>query len=154
MYPTKRLNAAPPNAPPMPTSPATEPTAARGKMSAGTIIPRADQDCCPKNAIAKSTMAHWTGAWVTKKIHGMSAALTPSASLREKSREWPVRIRRLENQPPERLPTPEAASLRNFAATNPQTWRLRRSSSQVKEISDPSRDREGALVGDFADPSR
>src|ERR1017187_10167329 len=109
MYPTKRLNAAPPNAPPMPTSPAPEPTAARGKMSAGTIITRVDQDCCPKNAIAKSTMAHWTGAWVTKKIHGMRAALAPRANLREKSREWPVRIRREENQPPVRLPTPEAA---------------------------------------------
>src|ERR1039458_10193573 len=109
MYPTKRLNAAPPNAPPIPTSPATEPTAARGKMSAGTIITSVDQDCWPKNAMANSTMAHWAGACVTKKIHGMSAALAPSASLREKSSEWPERIRRLENQPPERLPTPEAA---------------------------------------------
>src|SRR5271157_6001828 len=93
----------------MPTSPATEPTAARGKMSAGKVITSADQDCWPKNATAKSTMAHWTGAWVTKKIHGMSAALEPSASLREKSSEWPERIRREESQPPERLPTPEAA---------------------------------------------
>src|ERR1035438_10142471 len=109
MYPTARLNIAPPTAPPMPTSPATEPTAARGKMSAGTVITSVDQDCCPKNAMAKSTIAHCTGACVTKKIHGMNAALAPSASLREKSSEWPVRIRWLENHPPDRLPTPEAA---------------------------------------------
>ena len=71
-------------APPKPTRPATEPTARRGKMSAGRIITRVDHDCCPKNAMLNSTMAMSTGDHVTKMTSGMTAALAPSAILREK----------------------------------------------------------------------
>ena len=74
-------------APPNPTRPATEPTAPRGKRSAGSVITSVDQDCWPKNAMLNSTMASSTGACVTKKTNGMTAALSPSASLREKFSE-------------------------------------------------------------------
>ena len=40
---------------------------------------------------------------------GINAALRPRASLREKLSEWPLCNKRLENQPPKKLPTPEAA---------------------------------------------
>jgi hypothetical protein len=48
-----------------------------------------DQDCCPAKAMLNSTMAICTGDWVTKKMSGITAALAPRASFREKSRERP-----------------------------------------------------------------
>src|SRR5215475_10926411 len=96
-------------APPKPTRPATEPTASRGNKSAGTIITSVDHDCCPKKAMLNSTIASSTGVFVTKNATGITAALRPNAILREKFSERPDFTSRLENQPPQRLPTPEAA---------------------------------------------
>ena len=56
-----------------------------------------------------STIASSTGACVTKYATGITAALSPSASLRDTLSERPACSRRLENQPPHRLPMPEAA---------------------------------------------
>ena len=100
----------PPIAPPKPTSPATEATIVRSKRSVGTTITRVDQDCWPKNATLKRTMAQLTGTCVTSRIAGITAALSPSASLREKFTERPSAMSRLENHPPSTLPTPEAAN--------------------------------------------
>ena len=96
-------------APPNPTSPATLPTALRGKRSVGRIITRVDHDCCPKKAILNSTIASSTGVRVTKNATGIMAALRPNATLRERLSDAPDFSMRLESHPPHRLPTPEAA---------------------------------------------
>src|SRR3954451_21320408 len=99
----------PPIEPPNPTSPATEPTLDRGNRSAGSTMTTVDQDCCPKKAMLKSTMAKCTGTCVTSKMQGITDTLSPSVSLREKLREWPRRISHPENHPPTRQPTPAQA---------------------------------------------
>src|SRR5947207_14251881 len=96
-------------APPNPTRPATDPTAFLGNRSAGKIITSVDHDCWPKNAMLNSTMASSTGVLVTKYATGIMAALNPSASLRDKLSVSPAFSNRLENQPPHRQPTPDAA---------------------------------------------
>src|ERR1700733_9571166 len=100
---------APPMAPPNPIKPATEPTEVRGKTSVGRVMISPDQDCWPKKAMLKSNKAKLTETCGTRITAGMSAALRPRGSLREKLRECPCRNNRLENQPPAKLPKPEAA---------------------------------------------
>src|SRR6185437_1345113 len=73
------------------------------------IITSVAQDCCPKNAMLKITIAISTGVRVTKYAIGISAALAPSAILRANSTECPARISRLENHPPHNDPAPDAA---------------------------------------------
>src|ERR1700744_1863369 len=100
---------APPIAPPKPIMPATDHTIVRGKKSVGRVMIRLDQACWQKNAMLNNTIAVWTGETDTSITTGMPAAQRPSASLRAKSREYPRRSSQLENQPPAKLPTPEAA---------------------------------------------
>src|SRR6266849_3804162 len=109
MRPTARLNTTPPIAPPNPTRPATDATMRRSKRSVGTIITSVDHDCWPKNATLKSTIARLVGAYVTNMMRGITAALAPSASLRDTFTEEPRFSSQLENQPAARQPTPAAA---------------------------------------------
>ena len=99
----------PPMAPPKPTRPATDATIRRAKISVGTIMTSVDQDCWPKNAMLKRTMASSTGTWVTKMMSGMTAALAPSAILRAELIGGPCCSSQLENHPPSKLPMPAAA---------------------------------------------
>src|ERR1700740_1093845 len=96
-------------APPKPMSPATDPTELIGMISVGSVIINPDQDCCPKNAMLKSSRAKLTDTCGTKITAGISAALIPSASFLEKFKEYPVFSSLLENQPPRKLPSPDAA---------------------------------------------
>ena len=79
-------------------------------MSVGKIITSVDHDCCPKNATLKIKITQPTECSCGTNItHGMSAALAPSASLRDQFTDTPRLSSQLENPPPTRQPTPEAA---------------------------------------------
>src|ERR1700677_630867 len=100
---------APPMPPPNPTSPATDPTADRGKMSAGSVMINPDQDCWQKNAMLNSIKAHPTGTCGTSITTGIISALRPSTNFLEKSSDRPLLRSVLDSHPPRKLPTPDAA---------------------------------------------
>src|SRR5438445_9837008 len=94
---------------PKPIRPDTDPTAESGKMSAGRVIIKPDHDCWQKNATLNNANAQPTGTYGTNITTGMNSALRPSANLREKSSDRPLFSRALDNHPPRKLPTPDAA---------------------------------------------
>src|SRR5580692_3984869 len=87
----------------------SDPTAFSGKMSAGSVMMRPDHDCWQKNAMLNNPNAQATGTCGTRITTGMNSALMPRASFREKSSDFPRLSSTLENHPPRKLPTPEAA---------------------------------------------
>ena len=78
-------------------------------MSAGSVMTTVENERWAKNATLKRTISQATGTRVTRHIQGMRAAHTPNTTFREKSSECPWCKRRLDHQPPTKLPTPEAA---------------------------------------------
>ena len=79
-------------------------------MSVGRIITSVDHDCWPKKARLNKKITQPTECiWGTNITHGMSAALAPRASLRDPFTDTPRLSSQLENPPPTRQPTPEAA---------------------------------------------
>jgi hypothetical protein len=135
---------------PNPTNPTTDATTRRSNRSVGTIMTRVDHDCWPKKAMLNNTMAHSTGTRVTKMITGIIAALRPSASLRDRLTERPLRINQLENQPPVRLPMPDARRAPGVVADlfHVESARVVEILRQPRDVEEP-----GASVRNFAPTS-
>jgi hypothetical protein len=73
------------------------------------VIINPDHDCCAKNAMLNSANAYETGTCGTSITAGIMAALMPRTSFRARLSDRPLRSKRLEHQPPMKLPMPDAA---------------------------------------------
>ena len=132
---------APPIAPPKPTSPDTVPTADSGKMSAGSVMIRPDHDCWQKNAMLKSSIASRTGTSGTSITTGINTALSPSAILRAKSSDRPLRssgskTSRRESCP---RPTPHTESTRSSSRASRRNRARRTDTSAARTAEVPRR---------------
>src|SRR6185312_14573389 len=107
--PAMRLNAAAPTLPADPISPATDPTAEDGKISAARVCRIVDQNWWPNKARLNTAIAMGRGTLVVNAAIGTMAAPIARVILRDRLRESPLRIKAPLNHPPTRGPKPEIA---------------------------------------------
>src|SRR5437762_14251125 len=96
-------------APPIPTSPATVPTARFGKRSVGRVMMSVDHHWWPKRARLKRTMHHETETCGTNMIKGMIMTTSARGIFRARFSERPRWNSQLEKPPPSKQPIPPAA---------------------------------------------